>query len=55
MTDPARLENSRHAIATRLTILTPQEEEAMLTEAGFSNVSLFYAGLSFRGWLSYAN
>ena len=55
VTDPARLENSRHAIATRLTILTPQEEEAMLTEAGFSNVSLFYAGLSFRGWLSYAN
>ena len=53
--DPARLESSRHAIATRLTILTPQEEEAMLAEAGFSNVSLFYAGLSFRGWVSYAN
>lgn len=53
--DPARLENSRHAIATRLSILAPQEEEALLAEAGFSNVSLFYAGLSFRGWLAYAN
>jgi tRNA (cmo5U34)-methyltransferase len=26
----------------------------MLQEAGFSNVSLFYAGFSFKGWLSYA-
>jgi tRNA (cmo5U34)-methyltransferase len=52
-TDPAKLENSRRAIATRLSILAPEEEEAMLHEAGFSNVSLFYAGLSFRGWLSY--
>lgn len=54
-TDPAQLENSRRAIATRLSILAPEEEEAMLREAGFSNVSLFYAGLSFRGWLSYAD
>lgn len=53
-TDPARTESSRRAIATRLSILAPEEEEAMLREAGFSNVSLFYAGLSFRGWLSYA-
>jgi len=52
--DPARLENSRKAVATRLSILTPQEEEAMLQTAGFANVSLFYAGLSFKGWVSYA-
>lgn len=53
-TDPAQLESSRRAIATRLAVLAPEEEEAMLAEAGFSNVSLFYAGLSFRGWVSYA-
>jgi tRNA (cmo5U34)-methyltransferase len=53
-TDPARLESSRQAIATRLSILAPEEEEAMLREAGFSNVGLFYAGLSLRGWVSYA-
>jgi tRNA (cmo5U34)-methyltransferase len=53
-TDPVRLESSRQAIATRLSILAPEEEEAMLREAGFSNVGLFYAGLSFRGWVSYA-
>lgn len=53
-TDPAQLESSRQAIGTRLSILAPEEEEAMLREAGFSGVSLFYAGLSFRGWVSYA-
>lgn len=54
LTDPAGLEASRQAIATRLTILAPEEEEAMLGEAGFTDVSLFYAGLSFRGWVAYA-
>lgn len=53
-TDPAVLENARQAIGTRLTILAPDEEEAMLREAGFRDVSLFYAGLSFRGWVAYA-
>lgn len=53
-TDPAQLESSRQAIATRLSILSPEEEEAMLREAGFSGVSLFYAGFSFRGWVAYA-
>jgi tRNA (cmo5U34)-methyltransferase len=53
-TDPAQLESSRQAIATRLSILAPEEEEAMLREAGFSDIALFYAGLSFRGWVAYA-
>jgi tRNA (cmo5U34)-methyltransferase len=53
-TSPAQMESSRQAIATRLSILAPEEEEAMLREAGFSNVCLFYAGFSFRGWVSYA-
>ena len=53
-TSDAQLESARHAIGTRLTILAPDEEEAMLGEAGFTGVSLFYAGLSFRGWVAYA-
>jgi tRNA (cmo5U34)-methyltransferase len=52
--DPAQLQSSREAIGTRLSILAPEDEEAMLREAGFSGVSLFYAGLSFRGWVAYA-
>lgn len=53
-TDPARVEAARYAIATKLSVLSPEEDEAMLREAGFDNVSLFYAGLSFRGWVGYA-
>jgi tRNA (cmo5U34)-methyltransferase len=53
-TDATNVESARHAIATRLSILSPEEDEAMLREAGFSGVSLIYAGLSFRGWIAYA-
>lgn len=53
-TDPAQLQSSREAIGTRLSILAPEDEEAMLREAGFDGVSLFYAGFSFKGWVAYA-
>jgi len=53
-TDPAHAESARQAIGTRLSILSPEQDEALLREAGFSNVGLFYAGLSFRGWVAYA-
>ncbi|WP_196257726.1 class I SAM-dependent methyltransferase [Pelagibacterium limicola] len=53
-TFPGNIESAREAISTRLTILSPEEEEAMLTQAGFASVSLFYAGLSFKGWVGYA-
>lgn len=42
------------AIDSNLTILSPEQDEAILREAGFSNVSLFYAGFTFRGWVGYA-
>ena len=53
-TDPAHAESARQAIGDRLTILSPEEEEAMLRQAGFSGGSLFYAGLSIKGWIAYA-
>jgi tRNA (cmo5U34)-methyltransferase len=53
-TDPAQAERARQAIGSRLTILSPEEEEAMLRMAGFSGGSLFYAGMSIRGWVAYA-
>jgi len=53
-TAPSNVEAAKQAIATKLTILSPEEDEAMLRDAGFSGVSLFYAGLSFRGWVAYA-
>lgn len=50
----AVLDKALSAMGTKLAILAPEEEEAMLAEAGFGDVSLFYAGLSFRGWVAYA-
>lgn len=52
--DPDKAANARAAIDTQLTILTPEQDEAILRDAGFSNVSLFYAGFTFRGWVGYA-
>lgn len=53
-TDPARAEKAREAISNSLTILSPDEETAMLHEAGFADASLFYAGLSVKGWVAHA-
>jgi len=53
-TDPANVDSAKQAIATRLSIFSPEDDAAMLAEAGFSGVSLFYAGLSLRGWVGYA-
>ena len=52
--EPAISAQAREAIGTRLTILAPEEEEAMLRDAGFANITPFYAAFSFRGWLAYA-
>ena len=46
--------NAASTISTRLPLLGPDEEEAMLMEAGFAGTRLFYAGLAFRGWVTYA-
>ncbi len=42
------------AIGARLPLLGPDEEQALLAQAGFSGTRLFYAGLAFRGWVAYA-
>lgn len=45
--------SARVAIGARLPVLSPDQDEALLREAGFSAVSLFYAGFTFRGWVAY--
>lgn len=37
----------------RLPALSPAEDEAVLREAGFTDVELFYAGFTFKGWVAY--
>ena len=39
----------------RLPMLSPAEDEALLAEAGFSDIQLFYAALTFKGWVCTRN
>lgn len=41
-------------MAERLTLLTPDQEEHLLREGGFVDAAMFYAALSFRGWVARA-
>lgn len=51
---PDAAARARAAVEERLTILTPEQDEAVLREAGFADVALFYVGFAFRGWVAYA-
>ncbi|MGC1550016.1 MAG: class I SAM-dependent methyltransferase [Rhodanobacter sp.] len=41
------------AISSRLPLLTPEQDVALMREAGFDVVELFYAGFTFKGWVAY--
>jgi tRNA (cmo5U34)-methyltransferase len=49
----ANAESSIAAINERLPSLSPEKDEEILRDAGFSDVALFYAGFTFRGWVGY--
>lgn len=51
--DPSAAGATKTALAANLPALPPEEDEAVLREAGFSDVALFYAALTFRGWVAY--
>lgn len=42
------------AVRDNLPAVSPAREEALLGEAGFGDVELFYVGLTFRGWIASA-
>jgi len=48
-----KAETAAAEIGRRLPVLSPEQDEALMRNAGFSNVSLFYAGFTFRGWVAY--
>ncbi len=52
--DPAKAKASAAVMAQRLPVLSIREDEALLAEAGFSDIALFYAGFTFRGWVATA-
>ena len=52
--DAEQLAKSRAMVRSSLGLVGPAREEALLAEAGFTGADLFFAGLSFRGWIAYA-
>lgn len=49
--DPASTAAAGKLMTQRLSLLSPHEEEALLRDAGFVDMELFYAAFSFRGWV----
>lgn len=50
---PEKMETSIAAMRERLSVLSPTQDEQQLRDAGFTDVSLFFAGFTFRGWVAY--
>jgi tRNA (cmo5U34)-methyltransferase len=52
--DPEQANQAKAAVAASLSTLTPEHDEAILRNAGFSRVSLFFAAFTWRGWIAHA-
>jgi len=52
--DPEQAASTRERVRTVIDTLSPVSEESLIRDAGFSDVDLFYAGLSWRGWIAHA-
>jgi tRNA (cmo5U34)-methyltransferase len=52
--DREQVEKMRAAVEAHLNLLSPERDDELLREAGFSEVSLFYAAFTWRGWVAYA-
>jgi tRNA (cmo5U34)-methyltransferase len=52
--DPDKARTAAATIHEQLPILSPAEDEALVREAGFADVDVFYVGLAFRGWVAHA-
>ena len=39
------------AMKTQLPVLSPEQDQALMRQAGFDDVQLFYAGFTFKGWV----
>lgn len=52
--DPEKCEQAQKAVGENLDLLSPEEDAALLREAGFRDVQLFYAAFTWRGWVARA-
>ncbi len=52
--DATQTEKMRAAVKAHLSLYDPEDDEAILREAGFRNVTMFYAAFTWRGWVANA-
>ncbi len=52
--NPDNVGKMRAAVEAHLHLLAPEQDATVLRDAGFSDVSLFYAAFTWRGWVAYA-
>jgi tRNA (cmo5U34)-methyltransferase len=52
--DTADAEKARTTVAVEVPVLTPEQDRAILQEAGFTDVTEFFSAYTFRGWVGYA-
>ncbi|MDZ4376211.1 MAG: class I SAM-dependent methyltransferase [Phenylobacterium sp.] len=52
--EPEKAHAARDAVAGALDLLEPEHDEAILRDAGFRDVEMFYAVFTWRGWVAYA-
>ena len=52
--EPDKAKIAAATIDEQLPILSPEQDEALMREAGFAGVEVFYVGLAFRGWVAHA-
>jgi tRNA (cmo5U34)-methyltransferase len=52
--DPHKAAAAREKVQKELSILSPAQDEAVLREAGFKDIHLFFTGFTFRGWVARA-
>jgi len=50
----AHAKSGIEAIGAKLPLLSPEQEIALLSDAGFQSIELFYAAFTFKGWVAYA-
>ena len=51
---PEMARKRREGVEEALPVLSPEEDEALMRQAGFGVVTPFYTGFTFRGWVAYA-
>lgn len=52
--DPEQAHTARAAVASSVNMIGPEQDETILRNAGFDEVSLFYAAFTWRGWIAHA-